>query len=95
MFLDSPTDASGSEAGAGARSAPVGSAAAASRLVKRDEREPLGKLLASDERSAGKIDTDYESEIYKLESRGGRAATAWQHPSPRYGIRNEPGLRSE
>ena len=39
MFLDSPTDASGSEAGAGARSAPVGSAAAASRLVIRDERD--------------------------------------------------------
>ena len=42
-----------------------------SRLVIRDESTE-GKTLASDERSSGAIDPDYESEIYRLESRGCR-----------------------
>lgn len=72
MFSESSIGQSGGGAGgemprSGAPVAP----APESRLVKRDERTDK-KPLASDERLVGEIDPDYESEIYRMESRGGR-----------------------
>jgi phage replication initiation protein len=51
-----------------------------SRLVIRDEREEGKKPLVSDE-SPTQIDKDYESEIYRIESRGGRGVII-AHPVP-------------
>lgn len=69
MYSDSSNVQASGETGEQPRSG-AASAPQASRLVIRDERKD--KSLASDERSGGEIDTDYESEIYRLESRGGR-----------------------
>lgn len=51
-----------------------GAACAQSRLVIRDERTPQGETIARDESSSGEWLKDYQSETYKLQSRGGKGA---------------------
>ncbi|MGQ0750825.1 MAG: replication initiation factor domain-containing protein [Betaproteobacteria bacterium] len=71
MFSGSVSGQDESAAGAQPRSGAPAAPAPESRLVIRDEREQGEESLASDE-SPSQIDKDYESEIYRVESRGGR-----------------------
>lgn len=80
MFSEASNEHSGGASGEQPRSG-AASAPAASRGVIRDDRNPSGKPLASDESQAGAFDKDYEAEIYRLESRGGRGVIV-AHPVP-------------
>ena len=66
-------ESTGAGASDGPRLAEVG-ARAESRLVRRDERTRQGKPLASGESSVSDFVKDYDAEIYRLESRGGKGA---------------------